>query len=193
MKKVRVISLSLLVIMLALPLLAQTNEVGVFVNRATFHTTTFSDTVFGIPFTAKFKFDSRSGYGISYDRFVSPNLSTEFSAQTVNGDTTIVTISPTDTLVDPAGTLDLRQYDAALQWHFAPRGGIDPYVGAGVAWFQGGKFTIDADNSSTNAEETIKTDNKLTWLATAGVAFRVTPKVSVVAAPLRDRGGRRSR
>jgi outer membrane protein W len=166
--------------MLSMPLFGQPSEVGVFVNRASFHRTTFNDSIFGIPFSVTLKFDSKAGYGISYNRFVSPSLSAEFSAQVLRGDTTIVTVSPTDTLADPAGTLDLRQYDAALQWHFMPRASIDPYVGAGLAWFQGGKLTIPADNSSTNAEEKVKLDNKITWLATAGVAFRVTPSASVV-------------
>jgi outer membrane protein W len=178
--RLRLLLLSLTVALFALPTFAQ-SELGVFVNSSSMHSTDFSDP----DIEAKLKFDRKSGYGISYNHYVSPNVSLEISAQKIRGDANLdVTDALGGTKVSVGvGTLDLRQYDAALQWHFAPRGFIDPYIGGGVARI-GGK--LKGDDAAIPAGGTdlpvLRLDDKFTWLADAGVDLRVARSVAVTLA-----------
>jgi outer membrane protein W len=170
--RIRLLALSLLALA-ALPTFAQ-SELGVFVNSSSLRSTDLSDA----DFRAKLKFDSKSGYGISYNHYISPSVSLEFSAQKVRGDANIEISDPVDVSLG-LGSLDLNQYDAALQFHFAPRGFIDPYIGGGIARMQGGKLDLDADPSQGIPAERVDLEDKFTWLADAGIDLRVARSVAV--------------
>lgn len=178
------IRVSLLLVSLLFPvaLFAQShpNDFSIFVNRTTFHTTTESDPDFG--FTAKFSIDSKTGYGISFDHYIAPNMSVQFLAQSVRGNSKIsITDDTTGTTFSVnAGSVDMRQYDVALHYYFGNSPAIRPYAGLGILRTQGGKVTVPADLTDSGVEEKISLDDKFSWVADAGVDFRVTPNGSIV-------------
>lgn len=177
------IRVSLLLVSLLFPvvLFAQSkpNEWSVFVNRASFHSTTETDPIEGI--TAKFEIDSKTGYGISFDHFIAPNMSVQLLAQSVRGNSKISVTDDTigTTFTIPAGSVDMKQYDVALHYYFGASPTIRPYAGLGVLRTQGGKVTIPAELTDTGVEEKISLDDKFSWVADAGVDFRVMQNGSI--------------
>jgi outer membrane protein W len=167
----------LIVALFPLSLFAQSNEIAVFANHTSFHSTTDTDPT--IPLTAKLKFNSKVGYGVSFDHFLSPNLSVQLLAQTLHGNGKLSIRTGGTTFSINAGTLDVNEYDAALHWYFLPVGAFRPYVGGGVARIQGGKLKIPADLADDVEAQTISLDSKVTWVADAGIDFRVSPKAAV--------------
>lgn len=169
----------MLLVSLVLPvsLFAQSNAAAVFVNHGTFNSTSVTDPTDGV--SLEIKFDSKVGYGASYDRFVSPNLSVQFLAQRLRADTNVVVSGGGTSITQNVGALDLNEYDAALHWHFGS-GSIKPYAGLGLAAIQGAKLRIPADATDSGTAETLKLDNKFTWVADAGVDFRVSPNASII-------------
>ena len=177
------IRVSLLLVSLLFPIVlfaqSKPNEWSVFVNRASFHSTTETDPIEGI--TAKFKIDSKSGYGISFDHFIAPNMSVQLLAQSVRGNSKISVTDDTigTTFTIPAGSIDMKQYDVALHYYFGVSPTIRPYAGLGVLRTQGGKVTIPAELTDTGVEEKISLDDKFSWVADAGVDFRVMQNGSI--------------
>lgn len=177
--RIVVIVVSLLAALLTVPLFAQTNELGVFVNHPSFRDN--SDTLFAFFETAIVKVDSKIGYGISFNHFVSPRLSILLSGQTVRGNAKLVVVGGVN-FTEPAGTLDLKQYDAVLLWNFVPEGPVRPYVGGGVAWVGGGRLQLADDPINGIPTSAISLDNKLTWVAEGGVDFRISHNAAVTLA-----------
>ena len=128
---------SFIAFLLTVSLYAQTNEIGVFVNHSSFSSSSATDPA--IPLTGTIKFDSKVGYGISFNHYLSPNLSVQLSGQTVRGKARVGASVAGVSLGQTDGTLDLKQYDAALHWYVVPNGTFKPYVGAGVAWIGSSK------------------------------------------------------
>jgi outer membrane protein W len=168
----------MLLVALALPasLFAQSNAFAVFVNHGTFNSTSAADPS-GI--TLEIKFDSKLGYGASFDHYLSPNLSAQFLAQRLRADAKVVVSGGGTSVSQNAGTLDLNEYDAALHWHFGT-GKIKPYAGLGVAAIHGAKIHVPADATDSGVAEDFSLDNKFTWVADAGIDFRVSPNASVI-------------
>ena len=175
------IRIPLLLVALVFPvvLFAQSpsNELGVFINRTSFHSTSETDPDLGI--TAKFKIDSKTGYGLTFDHFFSPNLSLQLAAQSVRGDSKISISGGGPTFSVDTGSIDLTQYDAALHWYFGSSPTIRPYAGLGLGRTHGGTVKVPAELTESGVEERFKLDDKFGWIADAGVDFRVTPKGSI--------------
>ncbi|MGH9810790.1 MAG: OmpW family outer membrane protein, partial [Terriglobia bacterium] len=104
------------------------------------------------------------------------------SGQTVRGNAKLSVSASGLNLGETGGTLDLKQYDAALHWYVVPSGSFRPYVGAGIAWIGSGKLKIDADPASNDPATTVRLENKTTWLADGGVDFSVSPQVTITLA-----------
>ena len=64
-----------------------------------------------------------------------------------------------------------------LQWHFAPGGGIDPYIGAGAAYVLFDKTNVF--HSATLSQINIKDDAGLAL--NAGVSFRLSRRLALTA------------
>jgi len=167
------IFVSLAALLFAFSLAAQTNHVTFLVNSPTFESTTETDPAIG---TIKLNFNSRVGYGVAFDHFVSPNLSVQLLAQRLRASSQL---DFEGTSVN-AGSLDLNQYDAALHWYFLSQGIVRPYAGGGVARIQGGKLRIPAEVSTSGATETISLDGKTTWVADAGIDIRAGGNGAIV-------------
>jgi len=163
---------------LASSLFAQ-NEVAVFLNRTSFKSTTVSDPTVGL--TAKLKFDSKNAYGISFDRYISPTTSVQFLAQNLKADTVLEVNAPSfPGFSTDAGSLELKEYDVALHWHFGAGHSFKPYVGFGIARIQGGKIHVPADLTDSGVDETHSLDDKTTWVADAGIDFQISPNLGVI-------------
>jgi outer membrane protein W len=160
-------------LLFAFSLAAQTNHVTFLVNSTTFESTSETDPDLG---TVKLSFNTKVGYGVAFDHFVSPNLSVQLLAQRLRADTQLDFAG----ISTPAGTLDLNQYDAALHWYFLSQGAVRPYAGGGVARIQGGKLHIPAEVSTSGADETISLDGKTTWVADAGIDIRAGANAAIV-------------
>jgi outer membrane protein W len=177
------IRVSLLLVSLLFPavLFAQSrpNEWTIFVNRTSFHSTTESDPVAGV--MAKFAIDSKSGYGISFDHYIAPNMSIQVLAQSVRGDSKISLTDDTSgtTFTVPTGSIDMKQYDVALHYYFGTSQVIRPYAGLGVLRTQGGKMTIPAELTESGVDEKVSLDDKFSWVADAGVDFRIMQNGSI--------------
>src|SRR5258707_12656086 len=155
---------------------AQANEIGIFVNRPTFQSS--SREVFPLFEEATLDVHPKIGYGVSFNHFVSRNLSLQVSAQTVRGNARLETAGGVH-FTDSAGTLDLKQYDAAVHWNFVPEGPVRPYVGGGIGWVGGGQLQIAADPVNGIHAGAIALDNKATWLVARGVGFPISGSVAI--------------
>src|SRR5258707_11300174 len=95
---------ALFAVSLAVPLLAQTTELGFFGTRSTFTTDTATDLPDGLT-AATIKFDKKVGYGISLTHFLSPGTSVQISGQTVRGDAKVAITQGGVTAAEAGGTL----------------------------------------------------------------------------------------
>lgn len=145
---------------IALPLAAQSNDIGVWYSTSSLDSTDVSDDTG----TSSIDFDDATGYGVSINHFWSNSLSTEVAAHRLESDGSIA-IDGTTAL--DIGKLKLTAITAAVQWHFMKGGRFSPYVGAGIAH-------VSADDLSSNdldlagiGEVAIDTDT--TWMADAGL------------------------
>jgi outer membrane protein len=168
------------VAVLAFPVVlsAQTpaNEFGVFVSRPAFDSTRFVDFESGDDF--ELEFDENAGYGVNFTHSFSPQVSLELTAQKMSGDVQVSLDTPPITV--NAGEINLMAYSATAQWHFAGTGKFDPYVGAGVAYVTGDVDFID-DPEDPDATSNSDLENETTWLANAGIAYRISNTLSIGA------------
>jgi outer membrane protein W len=71
------------------------------------------------------------GYGAAANVFFGNNISIEFAASRVKPETNLTQAG----FNNFNGRMSMIPLTAVLQWHFAPNGFIDPYVGGGAAYF----------------------------------------------------------
>lgn len=156
------------------------SELGLFVSQSGFDTTTFTDPEVGVD--VEIEFDEDMGYGVSFNHYWTPALSTEFAAQTLGGD---VQITISDNLTDvtfDAGEVDLMAYSATLQWHFARGSRFSPYIGGGAALLTGDvEFPVDATDPDNEDVETVDLENEFTWVANAGIDIGLTGSLAINA------------
>ncbi|MGZ8812045.1 MAG: OmpW/AlkL family protein [Thermoanaerobaculia bacterium] len=77
-------------------------------------------------------FDGKLGYGIAANIFFTDAISIELAASEVRPEATFRT-RPSG-LATTGNDLKMIPLTAVLQWHFIPKGRIDPYIGAGAAY-----------------------------------------------------------
>lgn len=177
----RRILFALLIVAVPTVALAQ-NDVGLWLNTSHYKTTTQTDpTLPGATF--KFKVDSRTGYGITFNHFSGPNLSEEFGYSQIKGEATaeVITSNPTVRASIDAGGFRANVVTGAFKWHFNPKSFIVPYIGAGAAYFTGGHADLKADAQSGTPAQRVKFDNKFGFLVCGGVNFAVTRGISIGA------------
>ncbi len=145
-----------LVCLMALPLSAQSNEIGVWYSTAQLKDTGDAG--------GKLTFDNAKGYGFSFNHFWTGAISTELALSRLHANGGI---DINGTRVLDSGRLKLMPVTADLQWHFAHASMISPYVGAGVAYVKAGDLTSsDLDLAGIGR---VKIDKKTTWNAGAGI------------------------
>lgn len=142
--------------LVALPLAAQSNEVGAWYTHAKLSSTGSSGSAV--------QFGSANGWTVSYNRFWTQTLSTEFTYSQVKADGGI----------DVAGTRALNFGKTAIkpvtvniEWHFLRGFFISPYVGAGGAYVK--MDNLSGSDLDVAGVGPIKVDSKFGWDAGAGV------------------------
>ncbi|MFZ2493755.1 MAG: OmpW family outer membrane protein [Thermoanaerobaculia bacterium] len=114
-------------------------------------------------------FDGTMGYGIGANIFWGDRISTEFAIVRVENDLNFRTrtINATPTQVE------MMPITAVMQFHFAPNGRIDPYVGAGAAYVLFGD--VDRPEELSNLDfESIDFEDDLGLALNAGVGIKLT-------------------
>lgn len=121
-------------------------------------------------------FDGSLGYGLGANVFFGNSLSAEFTIASVKPETRFIGRGRVVTAGNPE--LEMIPITGVLQWHFAPNGFIDPYVGAGVAYI----LFDDLDNASDlgnlgTSRINFKDDAGLA--INAGLGIRITPRFAI--------------
>lgn len=154
--------------LLTLPIAAQSNDIGVWavVSRVTSPTRTDP--------TTQLELKEKIGYGLSFNHFWGRHLSTELAADATKNDARL-TIGGLQALA--LGRLKQSVITGTLQWHFASRSTLDPYLGVGAAYVK----TDDLRSNDLNLAEigAVKIDNKTAAVANAGVNLAVTRMIAV--------------
>jgi len=115
-------------------------------------------------------FDGTLGYGVAANIFFGDRISTEFAIVRVENDVTI-----RQRAVNNAGDTqaELMPITAVLQFHFAPNGRIDPYVGAGAAYVL--IDDVDAPDELNNLDfEKIDFKDDVGLALNAGLGIKLT-------------------
>ncbi|MGZ7030953.1 MAG: OmpW family outer membrane protein [Thermoanaerobaculia bacterium] len=151
---------SIALLFLALPLLAQSNELTLLGGKARVSKTEVDG--------SEVRFDSGNAYGISYNRFWGSWFSTDFTAMKTRNDARI-RFGGEDIL--DAGTLNLRLLAAIAQFHCLHEGALDAYAGAGVV-------NVNADDLNSADLATagvtgVRVKSRTTWLADVGAAIGI--------------------
>jgi outer membrane protein W len=166
------------VFFLAFPIsLFAQNDVGLWLNSTKFKSTDLGSEIPGA--TGTLKFSQKLGYGVSFNHFSGPNMSTEFAAQQIRGKAKADVRSGTVSQSIDLGTIKHNIYSAVVQWHFIPHGFITPYVGGGAAYFNSGQLNTSANAAAGLPAETFKFKNKFTYVLNGGVNFAVAQSISV--------------
>jgi outer membrane protein len=137
-------------------------------SRTSFHSPAAVQ-LFDVDYTGKL------GYGIGANIFFGNHVSAAFD---------VVRARPKTRLVSPSGgsphtTSGTRMtpLSGVLQWHFAPSGAVDPYVGAGVAYVLFDK----ADVFGGGIVSQIVVKDKAGLALNAGVSFRISRTLAFTA------------
>lgn len=165
----------LLVLLVPGQLFAQSSDFGIWVNRANYSSTGFLDPT-EPDFSGTVKFAPSTGFGVSYNHYWSPNISTDFGAHFFRGTTQVKATGGGFNVTVDVGNLKLQQYSGVVQWHFPVRGPVAPYVGGGVAYVTGGRIGISGEGFTADS---LHLDNKLTIVANGGATYFVTPRVGI--------------
>jgi opacity protein-like surface antigen len=151
---------SIALLLLALPLLAQSNELSLLGGKARMSKTDVGG--------SEVRFDSGNAYGIAYNRFWGTWLSADLSAMKTRNDAHVRFAGQN---VLNAGKLNLRLLAATAQFHCVHHGALDAYAGAGVV-------NVHADDLksadlATAGVTNVRVKTRTTWLANLGAAIGI--------------------
>lgn len=120
-------------------------------------------------------FDGTVGYGLAANIFFGERISTEFAISRVNTDVNI-----RQRAVNNAGDTEaeMMPITAVLQFHFAPNGTFDPYVGAGAAYML--IDDVDAPDELNNIDfERLDFDDDVGLALNAGLGIRLSDNFGI--------------
>lgn len=116
-------------------------------------------------------FDPETGYGVAANVFFGDRVSVEFAVSRVDLESSVVS----GPFVGPGGNLEMMPVTAVLQYHFAPQGFIDPYIGAGAAYV----LFDDIESNGVNNVDRIEFEDDAGLAVNAGVSFRLGPRFAI--------------
>jgi outer membrane protein W len=125
--------------------------------------------LFDVDYTGKL------GYGIGANIFFGSHVSAAFDAVRARPKTTVV--SPPSGVSYATGGTRMTPLSGVLQWHFAPDGVVDPYVGAGVAYVLFDK----ADVFGNGVLGQIDVKDKAGLALNAGVSLLISRRLAFTA------------
>jgi outer membrane protein len=120
---------------------------------------------------ADIEFDPAIGYGVAANVFFTDRVSAEFAVSRVKPESTVRRRAVSGT----SGDLDMMPLTAVLQYHFAPNGFIDPYVGAGAAYV----LFDDVKSDGLNGIEKINFKDDAGLAVNAGLGVRLSPRLGL--------------
>lgn len=121
---------------------------------------------------ATIDFDPSVGYGAAANVFFSDRVSIEFAISRVDSDTTVRRRAVTA----PGGNLQMMPVTAVMQFHFAPNGFIDPYIGAGAAYV----LFDDVEANGVSGLESIDFEDDAGLAINAGLGIRLGERFGLV-------------
>lgn len=121
---------------------------------------------------ATIDFDGNVGYGVAANVFFSDRLSVEFALSRVDTDTTVRRRAVTT----QGGNLEMMPVTAVVQFHLAPNGFIDPYIGAGAAYV----LFDDVGNNGVSGLEKIDFEDDAGLAINAGIGIRLGERFAIV-------------
>jgi outer membrane protein len=115
---------------------------------------------------AEIEIDSDVGYGVAANIFFG-RFSTEFAISRIEPETSVRRRAVGST--GPGGNLEIMPVTAVLQFHLAPDGFIDPYIGAGAAYM----IYDFSESEGVNGLDQIDFDDDVGLAVNAGVGIRL--------------------
>ncbi|MFP5245329.1 MAG: OmpW/AlkL family protein [Thermoanaerobaculia bacterium] len=170
MKRAVPFSLAVLLVLLAVPAVAQDRAFDLTLYAAWVDTSsegTFDDTIAS---PVDVSFDGTLGYGIAANVFFGNRLSTEFAIVRVESDVNFRRRAVGNTAATQA---ELMPITAVLQFHLIPGGRIDPYIGAGAAYVL--IDDVDSPDELGNIDfESLDFDDDVGLALNAGLGIAIT-------------------
>ena len=120
-------------------------------------------------------YQGKLGYGIGANVFFGDHVSAAFDVVRARAKTTLRPRSGGGFYA--TGGTRMTPLSGVLQWHFAPNGGVDPYVGAGLAYVMFDK----ADVFGNAIVSQIDVKDKAGLALNAGVSFRISRTLAFTA------------
>src|SRR4051794_5637629 len=124
----------------------------------------------------KADFNGRVGYGIGANIFLGNHLSAAFDVVQVRPKAIVRSRGAGGRSFATTGTR-MTPLTGVLQWHFAPDGVVDPYVGAGVAYVLFDKTNVFGNANISQID--FKDDAGLAL--NAGVSLRISRRLALTA------------
>lgn len=118
------------------------------------------------------EFDGQLGYGLAANVFFGDRISAEFAIARVDSEAQV-----RRRVVGPSviRNLEIMPVTAVLQFHFAPRGFIDPYIGAGAAYV----LFDDIEASGIGNLDRIDFDDDVGLAVNAGIGIRLGERFGI--------------
>lgn len=123
---------------------------------------------------AELDIEADVGYGLSANIFFGDRISAEFAVARIESETN-VTRRRAVAGSGPGGTLTFQPVTAVLQFHFAPNGFIDPYVGAGAAYVL---YDFSESQGVHNLDQ-IDLDDDVGLAVNAGIGIRLGQRFGI--------------
>jgi len=148
------------------------SDVGVWINQATYGTTSAPEPDSALQVSVK----GRAGYGVSFTHFIGERFSVALSADELRGRARLAERDLQAEL--DAGPSRVHAFAAAAQWHFTPPWMFDAYAGGGVAYLNGGRIDVPAEATEERVAGTIPFKNAFAPMLNAGVSIQLRGRVS---------------
>lgn len=164
---------SVLLLLFAVPVFAQGNDVAIWGSWAQFNSQNIADPDFDV----ELEFEDATGFGISANWFWTDRFSTELMAIALDSDAQINISAPGEPGVALSlGSLDVTPIMLTAQFHLSPDGAIDPYIGVGAAYVLLGDLQPDPLVEAPPVE----LEDEVTFLVNAGLQFSITPNFGII-------------
>jgi outer membrane protein len=121
-------------------------------------------------------FNGKLGYGIGANIFFGNSLSAEFTVSSVKTEASFTGRARVVSADNP--NLQMVPITGVLQWHFAPGGFIDPYIGAGVCYILFDNLNTASDFGNLGVSRIDFKDDAGLAL-NAGLGIRLTPRFAI--------------
>jgi len=160
--------LILLTTLIALPLSAQSNEVGVWGGVSRVGSTEVTG--------SKIRFDRGNAFGASFNHFWGDHLSGEVAAFSVRHDGSI---DVAGTTAFTTGSLRMTPLTATLQWHRARTAPLDFFAGGGVAFVR--SSSLHSSDLDALGVGRVDIESRIGWTALGGVSYAFADSFAIAA------------